>query len=86
MIEGRREESFTYKIEVTGRVNVEDLNAMSPLQIELLRMEVRCKGSGSTVFSVCSDQSGLIGLLRNLHARGLVLLCVQRLEGESNDQ
>jgi hypothetical protein len=85
VMEGRREERFRYQIEVLGQVDAEDLNAMSPLQIQSVRVNARGQGNETTLFSVCSDQSGFIGLLRHLHARGLVLLCVQRLEGESND-
>ena len=32
----------------------------------------------STLVAVCTDQSGLIGLMRHLHGRGLVLLSVHR--------
>ncbi len=63
----------TYHILIAGQVAQEEINAMSPLQITLERIDV-----AATLFSICTDQSGLIGLLRHLHARGLVLLSVHR--------
>ena len=78
-MKGGKEERFTYQIVVARQVDVDDLNTMSPLQIQLMQVKAEFGGNETTVFSICSDQSGLIGLLRHLHARGLVLLCVQRL-------
>lgn len=77
---GRKDESFTYQIEVAGWVDGDDLNAMGPLQIQMVRGEAGGDPVEATLFSVCTDQSGLIGLLRHLHARGLVLLSVRRLQ------
>jgi hypothetical protein len=62
---------FTYRIEIQGRAEADDLNASSPLQ-----MTVTPVGADSTLLTVRTDQSGLIGLLRHLHARGLVFLSV----------
>jgi len=78
-MESGKEERFTYQIIVAGQVDVDDLNAMSPLHIERMRAEVGSGGIETTIFSVLSDQSGLIGLVRHLHARGLVLFSMQRL-------
>jgi len=61
----------TYQIEVRGQVNENDLNAMSPLQMAVVRVD-----TASMLFTVCTDQSGLIGLIRHLHGRGFVLLSV----------
>ncbi len=61
----------TYQIEVQGQVDEEGLNAMSPLQMRVVRVDL-----GRTLFSVHADQSGLIGLMRYLHGRGIVLLSV----------
>jgi len=63
----------TYQIEVRGQVNENDLNAISPLQMAVVRVD-----TAATLFTVCTDQSGLIGLLRHLHGRGFVLLSVYR--------
>lgn len=76
---GRREERFLYQIEVHGQVAIEDLNAMSPLQIRLVQKAENSDADRSTWLTVCTDQSGFIGLLRHLHARGLVLLSTQRI-------
>jgi len=64
----------TYHIEVRGQVNESTFNATSPLQITALRSDPE-----ATLFTLYADQSGLIGLIRHLHAQGFVLLSVQRL-------
>lgn len=58
----------TYQIELRGQVNENDLNAISPLQMAVVRAD-----TASTLFTICTDQSGL---LRHLHGRGFVLLSV----------
>jgi hypothetical protein len=63
----------TYHILIEGQVAQEEINATSPLQMTLERTDV-----AATLFSICTDQSGLVGLLRHLHARGLVLLSMYR--------
>jgi hypothetical protein len=63
----------TYQIEVRGRVDENDLNAMSPLQMTVVRED-----AATTLFTIRADQSGLIGLLRHLHGRGLVLSFITR--------
>lgn len=61
----------TYLIQLCGQVNESDLNAMSPIQMTVVRVD-----TAATLFTICTDQSGLIGLLRHLHGRGFVLLSV----------
>jgi hypothetical protein len=63
----------SYRIEVRSQVTEDNLNAIGEAQA----MEVQM-GPASTTLILRADQSGLIGLLRQLHARGLVLLSVQR--------
>jgi hypothetical protein len=63
----------TYHIEVRGQVDGGSLNASSPLQ-----MTVEREDTARTLFTICADQSGLIGLMRHLHGRGFVLLSVIR--------
>jgi len=63
----------TYQIEVRGQVDGKDLNAMSPVQVTVVRADAT-----STLFTICADQSGLVGLMRHLHGRGVVLLSLQR--------
>ena len=65
----------TYLIRLRGQVNVNDLNAMSPHQMTLVQMT-----PAATFISICTDQSGLVGLLRHLHHLGLTFLSVNREE------
>lgn len=67
------DELCTYRIEVRGQADESDLTAMSPLQMTVVRVDTT-----ATLFTVCTDQSGLVGLIRHLHGRGLVLLSVLR--------
>lgn len=62
---------YTYQIEVQGMVDENDLNAASPIQMTAVWVE-----PSATQLTFCTDQSGLIGLIRHLHARGLVLVFV----------
>jgi hypothetical protein len=64
---------YTYRIEVQGQVDENAFNAMSPLQMTVVRRD-----TATTLFTICADQSGLIGLMRHLHGRGFVLLSVTR--------
>ncbi len=66
-------QACTYRILIEGQVAQDEINAMSPLQMTLEQSD-----TAATLLSVRTDQSGLIGLLRYLHARGLALLAVQR--------
>ena len=63
----------TYHIEVQGHVDENAFNATSPLQMRVVRID-----PAATLFTVCADQSGLIGLIRHLHGQGFVLLSVTR--------
>ncbi len=69
----RMDELCTYRIEVRGQVDEKDLNAISPLRLTTLQVEPT-----ATFFTIHTDQSGLIGLLRHLHGRGLIFLSVQQ--------
>lgn len=61
-----------YHIQLRGRMDEDEINAMSPLQMVRERVN-----TAVTQFSVCTDQSGLIGLMRHLHALGFVFLSVK---------
>jgi hypothetical protein len=63
----------TYTIEVRGQVDEKAFNATSPLQLTVVRVD-----PGATQFTLCADQSGLIGMLRHLHGQGFVLFSVWR--------
>ena len=68
-----------YHIEVRGQVAESDVNAMSPLQITMVQADADEEHPyTATLFTIYADQSGLIGLMRHLHGRGLVLLSMSR--------
>jgi len=70
-------DTFTYEIEVRGQVDEQAINASSPLRMRVIQVDADGElPLEKTRLSVRSDQSGLIGLLRHLHGRGLVLLSV----------
>ena len=62
----------TYHIGIGGRADENDINAVSPLQVKIVRSD-----TNSTLFTTGTDQSSLVGLLRHPHGRGLVLLSVR---------
>ena len=60
-----------YSIQVAGQVDVNELNPMSPQYMTAIKL-----GPTLTLFTICTDQSGLLGLLRHLHKLGIMLLVV----------
>lgn len=62
-----------YWIEVLGVASEPELNRASPIPIV-----VEETGQATMRLSAQTDQSGLIGLMRHLHARGFVFLSVTR--------
>jgi hypothetical protein len=62
-----------YHIQLRGQIDEAEVNPMSPL--EMTRQQLDTAG---TCFSVHTDQSGLVGLLRHLHDRGFLFLSLQR--------
>jgi len=67
------QEIWTYHITVQGQVGEHELNKMSPLEIAVLH-----ENPASTLVEACSDQSGLIGLMRHLHGCGFIFLSITR--------
>jgi hypothetical protein len=63
----------SYHVEVLGEVDEKMFNAASPLQVRAIWANEQM-----TLLAACSDQSGLIGLIRQLHRHGYVLLAVSR--------
>ena len=51
-----------------------EINATSPIQMTVERAD-----ADATLFTVRTDQSGLVGLLRHLHGLGFAFLCVSRV-------
>jgi hypothetical protein len=66
------DERIIYQIEIQGLVDENELNANSPLHLKVVRAEAE-----STLLSLHTDQSGLIGLLRHLHTQGYLLISIQ---------
>ena len=62
-----------YQIVVRDPVSETDLNRLSPVQVVVDQSD-----PAATRLSVQTDQSGLIGLMRHLHALGFVILAMSR--------
>ncbi|MEJ2711351.1 MAG: hypothetical protein P8074_27330 [Anaerolineales bacterium] len=69
-----------YRIKVRGKVQASDLNATSPLRLSVERVE-----QASTLLSVRTDQSGLIGMIRHLHGLGLILLSIDCFDADTGE-
>lgn len=66
-------DTYSYQIDLQNQIEEHELNATSPIQIRVVYAD-----QSLTRLAVCTDQSGLIGLIRHLHARGLVLSAIHR--------
>ena len=62
-----------YHVRLHGQVDEAEINAMSPLNMAAVQVD-----GDATLFSIRTDQSGLIGLMRHLHALGFVILSIER--------
>lgn len=72
------DDTCTYQIEVRGQADENDLQVMSLLHLTVVQVNDKEQPSASTQLTIRTDQSGLIGLLRHLHARGVMLLAIHR--------
>jgi hypothetical protein len=70
----------TYTIQLRGQVSENEINALGPLP-----MTVEKAAAQATWFTIHTDQSGLIGLMRHLHGLGLVFLSVDRLDPNASE-
>ena len=68
----------TYHIQLRGQVDGGEIDAMSPLQMTVERPDAT-----STLITVCTDQSGLVGLMRHLHGLGVVFLSMRRVDSDA---
>lgn len=71
---------YTYHVAVKGKINPSDLCTSSPLAMEMVS-----ETAAATSFTICTDQSGLIGMLRYLHGRSVMILSLFRNEEKSED-
>jgi hypothetical protein len=62
----------SFLIQLQGQVDVTDLNLMSPHHMT----HVQDTPEG-TLVSICTDQSGMIGLIRHLHALGYTITWIK---------
>jgi len=62
-----------YHIRLRGQVDEAEINGMSPLH-----MTIEQTGANATLFTIHTDQSGLIGLMRHLHGLGFAILSIER--------
>ena len=65
----------TYTLQLRGQVDEREINALGPL-----KMAIEKAGPDATWFTIHTDQSGLIGLMRHLHGLGFVFLSMNRLD------
>jgi hypothetical protein len=63
-----------YQIQVRGLVQESELNLKSPFHLV-----VESVSETHTFLNLCSDQSGLLGILRHLHGLGLDILSVNSI-------
>jgi hypothetical protein len=63
----------TYTIRLRGKVDEREISASGPLEVCAVHA-----GRNSTRITCCTDQSGLVGLLRHLHGQGYVFLSIVR--------
>jgi hypothetical protein len=70
---GPDRDSSLYRLQLQGRIDEQDINTGSPLQLTVEQIDL-----ATTCLTFRTDQSGLVGLIRHLHGRGLVLLSLYR--------
>ncbi len=68
-------DTFIYRIELCGEADEDEINAVSPVLVS-----IELTGPGTCWLTVCTDHSGVIGLMRRLHGLGFVFLAMQRAE------
>ncbi len=68
------EDVRVYQIQISGLVKENEVASFSPPEWKL-EQDVE----GNTLFTVCTDQAGLVGLIRHLHGFGFELLSIHRL-------
>jgi hypothetical protein len=66
-------DTCTYHIQIHGRVEENELNALSPLRMKVVHVDI-----DTTLLAICTDQAGLIGAIRYLHGLGFALSSVLR--------
>ena len=65
----------TYLLKLRGHVNDDEVNGLSPI-----RMKVKHVDAEGTLLTLCTDQSGLVGLMSYLHGLGFTFLSLTRMD------
>jgi hypothetical protein len=66
-------DSCIYCVQICDSVDEDRFNATSPQRIKIVQADEE-----ATRFTICADQSGLIGMLRWLHGQGFKIRSVAR--------
>jgi hypothetical protein len=64
-----------YKLQIRGEATESELNSRSPIHVTVAKTN-----GGELTLSCVTDQSGLIGLIRQLHSLGFLLLTLTRMD------
>ena len=65
----------TYLLKLRGLVNAGEVNNMSPIQLKVKHADTE-----GTLLTLCTDQSGLVGLMSYLHGLGFTFLSLTRMD------
>ena len=70
----------TYEIRLRGQVDEDEINTLSPLDLALEPIASNQGDRPATLFTVRTDQAGVVGLLRHLHGLGFVFLSICQID------
>jgi hypothetical protein len=73
-----------YRIEVRGRVDVEWLRSFDS-SLEIFVGEIK-QDEDLTVLGVRTDQAGIVGLVRRMHALGMTILQILIVSGDDHQK
>jgi hypothetical protein len=65
----------TYLLKLRGQVNDDEVNCMSPIHMKTKHVDAE-----GTLLTLCTDQSGLVGLMSYLHGLGFTFLSLTRMD------
>ena len=65
----------TYHLKLHGQVSADEIYACSPIQLTVEQVD-----ADGTWLAICTDQSGLVGLMSYLSGLGLIFLAMTRVD------
>lgn len=68
-------DNCTFLLKLRGQVNDDDVNNMSPILMKAVNIDAE-----GTLYSLRTDQSGLVGLMSYLHGLGFTFLSLTRID------